>query len=82
MPILANVARGTLLVIETGRTRVSVVQNAVKRLQAAHAFIVGGVLTKFESQHAGYGYGYGYGYGGTDYYSYRGRSHAPKLGHQ
>ena len=82
VPILANVARGTLLVIETGRTRVSVVQNAVKRLQAAHAFIVGGVLTKFESQHAGYGYGYGYGYGGTDYYSYRGRSHAPKLGHQ
>lgn len=82
VPILANVARGTLLVIETGETRVSVAQNAVKRLQAAHAFIIGGVLTKFESHHSGYGYGYGYGYGGTDYYSYRGRSHAPKLGHQ
>lgn len=82
VPILANVARGTLLVIETGETRVSVAQNAVKRLQAAHAFIIGGVLTKFESHHSGFGYGYGYGYGGTDYYSYRGRSHAPKLGHQ
>ncbi len=82
VPILANVARGTLLVIETGETRVSVAQNAVKRLQAAHAFIIGGVLTKFESHHSGYGYGYGYGYGGTDYYSYRGRSHAPKLGRQ
>lgn len=82
VPILANVARGTLLVVETGETRISVAQNAVKRLQAARAFIIGGVLTKFESRHSSYGYGYGYGYGGTDYYSYRGRSHAPKLGRQ
>jgi len=56
-PILANVARGTLLVVEAGETRVSIARNAIKRLQAAHAFVVGGILTKFESRQAGYGYG-------------------------
>jgi capsular exopolysaccharide synthesis family protein len=66
-PILANLAQGTLLVIQAGTTRVAVVKNALKRLHAARAHVVGGLLTRFQSLHAG-----GYGYGGYDYYSYGG----------
>jgi capsular exopolysaccharide synthesis family protein len=67
-PILSNLAHGTLLVVQAGETRVAVVRNAIKRLHAARAHIVGGLLTHFQPQHAGQGYGYGYG--GYDYYSY------------
>jgi capsular exopolysaccharide synthesis family protein len=66
-PILANLAQGTLLVIHAGSTRVAVVKNALKRLHAARAHVVGGLLMRFQSQLAG-----GYGYGGYDYYSYGG----------
>jgi succinoglycan biosynthesis transport protein ExoP len=71
-PILANVARATLLVVEAGETRVSVARNAIKRLQAAKAFVVGGILTKFESRQSSYGYG------DYNYYSYRSQG-MPKL---
>jgi capsular exopolysaccharide synthesis family protein len=67
-PILSNLAQGTLLVVQAGETRIAVVRNAIKRLHAARAHIVGGLLTHFQPEHAGQGYGYGYG--GYDYYSY------------
>src|SRR5690606_5734871 len=66
-PILGHLATGTLLVLEAGSTRVGVARNALKRLYAARAHVIGALLTKFNSKHAGYGYGYGYGY---NYYSY------------
>jgi capsular exopolysaccharide synthesis family protein len=66
-PILANLAQATLLVVQAGTTRVAVVKNALKRLNAARGHVVGGVLTHFQAQQAG-----GYGYGGYDYYSYGG----------
>lgn len=66
-PILGNMASGTLLVVEAGGTRLGLARNALKRLLAARAHVIGGLLTKFSSKHAGYGYGYGYSY---DYYSY------------
>jgi len=72
-PILANLAKGTLLVVQAGSTRVAVARNAVKRLQAARAHIVGGLLTHFVPEHAGQGYGYG----GYNYYSYGDQN--PKL---
>jgi capsular exopolysaccharide synthesis family protein len=72
-PILANLAAGTLLVIEAGETRITVARNALKRLQAARAHVVGGLLTKFSSKHAGSSYGYG----AHNYYSY-GAETAPK----
>ncbi len=68
-PILANVARATVLVVEAGETRVSVARNAIKRLLAAQAFVVGGILTKFESRQSAYGYGYG----DYNYYCYSGK---------
>lgn len=76
-PILANLAHGTLLVVEAGETRIGVGKNALKRLYAARAHVIGALLTKFSSKHAGgYGYGYGYGY---NYYSYGQQAEPKKL---
>jgi capsular exopolysaccharide synthesis family protein len=72
-PILANLAKGTLLVVQAGSTRIAVARNAVKRLHAARAHVVGGLLTHFVPEHAGQGYQYG----GYNYYSYG--DHRPKL---
>lgn len=69
-PILANIAKGTLMVVNAGGTRRDAAISAVKRLQVAHARIVGVVMTKYDARQAGYGYGYGYGYGSYSYYSY------------
>jgi polysaccharide biosynthesis transport protein len=65
-PILANMASGTLLVVEAGETRIAVARNALKRLFATRSRVVGALLTKFEANHVGYGYGYG----DYNYYSY------------
>lgn len=69
-PILSNIAGGTLLVIEAGRTRVGAAQAAIKRLYSARARLLGAVLTKLDMRQQGYGYGYGYNY---DYYQYGGK---------
>lgn len=76
-PILANLAHGTLLVVEAGETRIGVAKNALKRLYAARAHVIGALLTKFSAKHAGYGYGYGYG--GYNYYSYGSQAEPKKL---
>jgi capsular exopolysaccharide synthesis family protein len=59
-PLLGAVCRGTLMVIESGKTRTKAAQEVVNRLKASGSHIVGAVLTKF--RHTGHGYGYGYGY--------------------
>jgi capsular exopolysaccharide synthesis family protein len=75
-PILSNLAKGTLLVVEAGRARIGAGQAAIKRLLSARARLLGAVLTKFDSRSSGYGYGYGgYGYDSYNYYGYGG---APK----
>jgi succinoglycan biosynthesis transport protein ExoP len=66
-PLLASVCEGTLLVFEAGKTRRAAALNAVRRVQAAHANILGGILTKYNAKASGYGYGYGYGYGDEPY---------------
>jgi capsular exopolysaccharide synthesis family protein len=59
-PLLGAVCRGTLMVIESGKTRTKAAVEAVNRLRASGSHIVGAVLTKFRHQSHGYGYGYGY----------------------
>jgi capsular exopolysaccharide synthesis family protein len=59
-PLLAGTCRGTLLVIESGKTRTKAAIDATNRLKAAGGNIVGAVLTKFRHQAHGYGYGYSY----------------------
>ena len=67
-PILSNAVDATLLVVTSGRTKISAAQAALKRLVAARAHIVGSLLTKYDASTAGYGYGYGYRY--ESYYAY------------
>lgn len=83
-PIIASKVSGTLLIVETGRTRRAIVRDALKRLDFARARMVGVLLNKFDPSKAGYSYGYGYGYGyaygGTNYFSYGGQKKpAPEL---
>ncbi len=59
-PLLATACRGTLLVIESGKTRTKAALDAVNRLRASGGHILGAVLTKFRHQAHGYGYGYSY----------------------
>jgi capsular exopolysaccharide synthesis family protein len=65
-PLLASFAEGTIFVIEAGAIRRAAAVNAVNRLRAVDARLLGGILTKFSAKK----YGYGYGYGG-DGYAYR-----------
>jgi len=69
-PLLATHVDGTVMVIESGSIRRVAAQNAVARLRAVEANLMGGILTKFNAVRSGYGYGYGYGYG-DDQYRYR-----------
>lgn len=64
-PILANTVEGTLLVVTSGKTKISTAQAALKRLLVARARITGALLTKYDAKVAGYGYYYDshYAYG-------------------
>ena len=70
-PTLASLVEGTVLVVEANRNYRGQAKAAIRRLQAARANILGGVLTKYDVRMTGYGsgdrygYGYGYGYGET-----------------
>lgn len=61
-PLIARAAEGTVFVIEAARTRSSQARNALDRLTAVRAHILGAVLTKLDSRSSGYGEGYGYSY--------------------
>lgn len=73
-PILANACTGTLMVVRSASTRIKPSQMALKRLQSAHARVVGGLLTQYDARASGYSYG---GYGG--YYGYYGAD--SQIGH-
>jgi len=57
-PILANMAAGTLLVVQSGGTRIGAAQASIKRLRATRARLIGGLLTQFDARASGYGYTY------------------------
>lgn len=75
-PILGNAIDGTLLVVNSAKTKISAGQSALKRLLAARARVIGGLLTKYDARTAGYGYGYGYRY--DSYYAYGGKPRLTK----
>lgn len=66
-PILANIAAGTLLIVQSGSTRIATAQAAIKRLRATRARMIGVLLTQYDAKAAGYGYNYEgeYSYGAT-----------------
>ena len=61
-PLIARAMEGTIFVVESGRTRATQARQAIGRLFAVRAHILGAVLTKLDSRSSGYGYGYGYNY--------------------
>ena len=66
-PILANAADGTLLIVQSGSSRISSAQAAIKRLRVTHARLIGCLLTQYDAKSSGYGYEYEgyYAYGGS-----------------
>ncbi|MCY7313021.1 MAG: polysaccharide biosynthesis tyrosine autokinase, partial [Pseudoxanthomonas sp.] len=66
-PILANAVGATLMVIHSGKTRISTAQAALKRLLSVRAHVIGALITQYDTKAAGYGYSYEgyYAYGGT-----------------
>ncbi len=66
--VLANLAKGTIFVVDAGRSRYGAIEGAIKRLRAANASILGAVTNRLRRPGHGYGYGYNYDYHYT--YSY------------
>ena len=75
-PILSNVTDGTLLVVNSARTKIGAAQIALKRLLSARARIVGALLSKYDARNAASAYGYGYEY--QSYYAYGGKPRLTK----
>jgi len=66
-PLLATACNGTMIVVESGKTRTKAVIAAINRLEAPGAYILGATLTKSVERTSGYGYGYEpYKYGAVD----------------
>jgi polysaccharide biosynthesis transport protein len=65
-PLIASVVNDVVLVIESGKTRTTAAQEAINRLRAAGANIIGAALTKSAEESSAYGYGYKYKYGAID----------------
>lgn len=62
-PLLSKSVGGVVFVIESRGVPARGVNMSLDRLRDSRANLLGGVLTKFDDEAAGYGYGYGYGYG-------------------
>jgi capsular exopolysaccharide synthesis family protein len=73
--VLANLARATIFVVESGRTRYGAIEGSIKRLAAANAAIIGAVISKLGPASKGYGYNYDYHYT----YTYGERDHQAAL---
>ena len=62
--LLAAVIENVMFVVESGRTRTNAAIEALNRLEASGAHVLGATLTKSVEARGGYGYKYyGYGYG-------------------
>jgi capsular exopolysaccharide synthesis family protein len=77
-PLIASVVNDVVLVIESGKTRTTAALEALNRLRAAGANIIGATLTKSAEESSAYGYGYKYKYGSID----RDRTEIVMLAHQ
>jgi polysaccharide biosynthesis transport protein len=64
--ILANLAQGTVIVVESAVTRRDHLVGALKRLSTAKATILGGVLNKLSQRESAYSYYHSYYYYHTD----------------
>jgi len=67
-PLIASRVEGCIFVVESHKTRATMAQVALERLQSSTVRVLGGVLTMFDTKraHFGYGYDYGYSYGARE----------------
>jgi capsular exopolysaccharide synthesis family protein len=77
-PLIASVVNDVVLVIESGKTRTTTALDAINRLRAAGANIIGATLTKSTEESSAYGYSYKYKYGAID----KDRTEIVMLAHQ
>ncbi|MEJ7775841.1 MAG: polysaccharide biosynthesis tyrosine autokinase [Sphingomicrobium sp.] len=64
--LLASVCKDVMFVVESGKTRTAAATEAVDRIRASGAHLLGATLTKSTEEASAYGYGYGpYKYGGA-----------------
>jgi len=77
-PLIASIVNDVVLVIESGKTRTAAALEALNRLRAAGANIIGATLTKSTEESSAYGYGYKYKYGAID----KDRTEIVMLAHQ
>ena len=61
-PLIASQVEGVIYAVESHGARTSQVKVALERLASANAWVIGGILTKFDIKKADYGYDYEYGY--------------------
>ena len=62
-PLIASVCGDVVLVVEAGKTRTGAAQEALNRVRATGASILGATLTKSTEERSTYGYSYKYKYG-------------------
>lgn len=62
-PLIASVCGDVVLVVESGKTRTAAAHEAIGRLRATGASILGATLTKSTQERSAYGYPYKYRYG-------------------
>lgn len=74
-PLLGTMSSGILFVTKAGETRISLAQDAIKRLRAVHVRLIGALINQHDPKRAGYGYSYAYNY--NYYYGYGDK---PRLG--
>jgi capsular exopolysaccharide synthesis family protein len=61
-PLVAAVCQDVVFVVESGRTRTGAAQEALSRLRATGAAVLGATLTKSPDESGAYGYSYNYKY--------------------
>ncbi len=65
--LLAAICKDVVFIIESGKTRTAAALEALNRLYAANAHVIGATLTKAAEEVSSYGYGYSaYRYGAID----------------
>ncbi|MFX8335642.1 hypothetical protein ABTL52_20535, partial [Acinetobacter baumannii] len=67
-PLICGMVEGTVMVIESSRSRRGSLRTTLRRLRAVRANVVGAVLTMFDASKVGGRYSEYYGY---NYYQYK-----------
>jgi capsular exopolysaccharide synthesis family protein len=62
-PLIASAVKEVMFIVESGKSRARLAREAVNKLKAAGAHVLGATITKSTEVSSTYGYGYGTGHG-------------------